>query len=113
MDRDKRWDRVKKAYDLLVNGKGYVSNDPLKAIQESYNNGITDEFISPIAIAKNNKPVAKIKDGDLVLFYNFRTDRGRQLTEVLSQYDLIEFGMKKLDLNFFGSLITLNHKNNK
>ena len=100
MDRDKRWDRVKKAYDLLVNGKGFVSNDPLKSIQESYNNGITDEFISPIAIAKNNKPVAKIKDGDLVLFYNFRTDRGRQLTEVLSQYDLIEFGMKKLDLNY-------------
>ena len=51
MDRDKRWDRVKKAYDLLVNGKGFVSNDPLKSIQESYNNGITDEFISPIVIA--------------------------------------------------------------
>ena len=108
MDRDKRWDRVKKAYDLLVNGKGFVSNDPLKSIQESYNNGITDEFISPIAIAKNNKPVAKIKDGDLVLFYNFRTDRGRQLTEVLSQYDLIEFGMKKLDLNY----LTMTNYNN-
>ena len=108
MDRDKRWDRVKKAYDLLVNGKGFVSNDPLKSIQESYNNGITDEFISPIVIAKNNKPVAKIKDGDLVLFYNFRTDRGRQLTEVLSQYDLIEFGMKKLDLNY----LTMTNYNN-
>ena len=108
MDRDKRWDRVKKAYDLLVNGKGFVSNDPLKSIQESYNNGITDEFISPIAVAKNNKPVAKIKDGDLVIFYNFRTDRGRQLTEVLSQYDLIEFGMKKLDLNY----LTMTNYNN-
>ena len=108
MDRDKRWDRVKKAYDLLVNGKGFVSNDPLKSIQESYNNGITDEFISPIVIAKNNKPVTKIKDGDLVLFYNFRTDRGRQLTEVLSQYDLIEFGMKKLDLNY----LTMTNYNN-
>ena len=101
MDRDKRWDRVKIAYDLLVNGIGSISNDPLKSIKISYEQGVTDEFIKPIVISENNKtPNAKIMDGDLVVFFNFRTDRGRQLTEVLTQYNLDEFGMRKMDLSF-------------
>ena len=101
MDRDKRWDRVKMVYDLLVNGIGSISNDPLGAIKMSYEQGITDEFIKPIVLCENNKtPNAKIMDGDLVVFFNFRTDRGRQLTEVLTQYNLEEFGMRKMDLSF-------------
>ena len=101
MDRDKRWDRVKIAYDLLVNGIGSISNDPLESIEISYEQGVTDEFIKPIVISENNKtPNAKIMDGDLVVFFNFRTDRGRQLTEVLTQYNLDEFGMRKMDLSF-------------
>ena len=101
MDRDKRWDRVKIAYDLLVNGIGSISNDPLESIKMSYEQGVTDEFIKPIVISENNKtPNAKIMDGDLVVFFNFRTDRGRQLTEVLTQYNLDEFGMRKMDLSF-------------
>ena len=101
MDRDKRWDRVKIAYDLMVNGIGSISNDPLESIKISYEQGVTDEFIKPIVISKNNKiPNAKIIDGDLVVFFNFRTDRGRQLTEVLTQYNLDDFGMRKMDLSF-------------
>ncbi len=101
MDRDKRWDRVKMVYDLLVNGIGSISNDPIGAIKMSYEQGITDEFIKPIVLSENNKtPNAKIMDGDLVVFFNFRTDRGRQLTEVLTQYNLEEFGMRKMDLSF-------------
>ena len=101
MDRDKRWDRIKIAYDLLVNGIGSISNDPKGAIKMSYEQGITDEFIKPIVLCENNKtPNAKIMDDDLVVFFNFRTDRGRQLTEVLTQYNLEEFGMRKMDLSF-------------
>ena len=88
MDRDKRWSRIKRAYDLLVNGIGKNSISALNSIRESYNKGITDEFIEPIVIMNGDKPMAQIKDGDLVIFFNFRTDRGRQLTEVLTQYDL-------------------------
>ena len=109
MDRDKRWDRTKKSYDLLVNGIGNFSDNPLKSIEKSYLDGITDEFINPIAIVKNKKPITTIKEDDLVLFFNFRTDRGRQLTEVLSQRNLDEFNMKKLDLNF---LTMTNYNNN-
>ena len=101
MDRDKRWQRVKKAYDLLVNGVGTISRDPIESMKISYQQGITDEFVKPIVLSEDNKyPVTKIEDGDLVLFFNFRTDRGRQLTEVLTQYNLDEFRMKKLDLDF-------------
>jgi 2,3-bisphosphoglycerate-independent phosphoglycerate mutase len=101
MDRDKRWERVKIAYDLLVNGKGEFYNDPITAIEDSYKNNITDEFISPkIMVTSTNKPLAIINEGDVVLFFNFRTDRGRQLTEVLSQKDNIEFKMKKLPLYY-------------
>jgi len=101
MDRDKRWERVKKAYDLLVKGIGMPSRNAVLSIADSYINEVTDEFIEPIVMVdEHNKPVATIEDGDVVIFFNFRTDRGRQLTEVLSQISLPEFGMQKLDLYF-------------
>jgi len=101
MDRDKRWERVRLAYDLLVNGIGKKTNNAAKAIQESYDAGITDEFIKPISIIDNNDaPIATIQNDDVVIFFNFRTDRGRQLTQVLSQQDFHEFNMHKLDLHY-------------
>lgn len=101
MDRDKRWERVKKAYDLLVKGIGMPSRNAVLSISDSYKNDITDEFIEPIVMVDEyNKPVATIEDGDVVIFFNFRTDRGRQLTEVLSQTSLPEFGMEKRDLYY-------------
>ena len=101
MDRDKRWERVKLAYDLLVNAIGNKTTDAVRAIQESYDQNITDEFIKPIVVCDNsNHPVATIEKDDVVIFFNFRTDRGRELTEVLSQKDHPDFGMKKLPLNY-------------
>ena len=101
MDRDKRWERTKKCYDLLVNGKGIRTSNITKSIKKSYEDNISDEFIEPIlAVDKNNNPKAIIENGDVVIFFNFRTDRGRQLTEVLSQSDFLENGMSKLDLEF-------------
>ncbi len=101
MDRDNRWERTQLGYDALVHGKGELTKDPLAAIQKSYDNSITDEFIKPLILTdQNNKPTATIAEGDVVLFFNFRTDRGRQLTEALSQKDIPEFGMKKLQLYF-------------
>ena len=101
MDRDKRWDRVKLAYDALVKGIGEASKNALKSIQRSYDNNVTDEFIKPIVMVnKNNQPLAKISEGDVVIFFNFRTDRGRQLTEALSQQDFHEQNMHKLNLYY-------------
>jgi 2,3-bisphosphoglycerate-independent phosphoglycerate mutase len=101
MDRDKRWERVKLAYDVLVNGIGEKTAEPLKALQQSYANNVTDEFIKPIVITDaSQNPVAVVKEGDVVLCFNFRTDRGREITEVLTQQDFPEFGMKKLPLYY-------------
>ncbi len=101
MDRDKRWERVKLAYDALVNGIGEHSTDAIQTIQESYNNDVTDEFIKPIIMTDHDgNPKATIKNGDVVIFFNFRTDRGRQLTEALSQFDFHEQNMHKLDLYY-------------
>lgn len=101
MDRDKRWERVKKAYDLLVNGVGTKSKDAALSILESYKNNITDEFVEPILMVdNNNEPIATIQNDDVVIFFNFRTDRGRELTEVLSQKDFHEFNMHKLNLYY-------------
>ena len=101
MDRDRRWERVKKAYELLVNGIGIHSQNAVDSIQDSYAKDITDEFIDPIVMTdENNQPLAIIKEGDVVLFFNFRTDRGRQLTEVLTQFDCHEHNMHKLNLYF-------------
>ncbi|MBU2922936.1 2,3-bisphosphoglycerate-independent phosphoglycerate mutase [Winogradskyella psychrotolerans] len=101
MDRDKRWERVKLAYDGLVNGEGTKTQNVLKSIQSNYENDITDEFIKPLIVTdKNNQPVTTIKDDDVVIFFNFRTDRGRQLTEALSQKDFHEYNMHKLNLYY-------------
>lgn len=101
MDRDNRWERVKIAYDALVNNQGLYSNNATKTIQNNYDEGLTDEFLKPIIMTdKNNTPVAKIEEGDVVLFFNFRTDRGRELTEVLSQDDKHEYNMHKLNLHY-------------
>ncbi len=101
MDRDKRWERVKLAYDAMVNGIGDFSTNVTDSIESNYKNDITDEFIKPIIMVdENNEPIAKIKDGDVVIFFNFRTDRGRELTEVLSQKDFHEQNMHKLNLYY-------------
>ena len=101
MDRDHRWERVKKAYDLLTKGIGMPSHNALLSIADSYANNITDEFLEPIVMVdENEKAIGTIMEGDVVLFFNFRTDRGRQLTKVLSQSDLLEYGMKKMNLYY-------------
>ncbi|MCL9804762.1 2,3-bisphosphoglycerate-independent phosphoglycerate mutase [Flavobacterium amniphilum] len=101
MDRDKRWERVKKAYDVMVNGTGTHSKNAVLSILESYHNHVTDEFIEPIVMVdENDLPLATIKEDDVVIFFNFRTDRGRELTEVLSQKDLHEQNMHKLNLYY-------------
>jgi 2,3-bisphosphoglycerate-independent phosphoglycerate mutase len=101
MDRDKRWERVKEGYDLIVNGKGKQATDILEAIQESYDNEVTDEFIKPIVMVDNdNTPVATIKDDDVVICFNFRTDRLRQITTALTQQDFPEYEMKTLNLYY-------------
>ena len=101
MDRDKRWERVKIAYDALVNATGTKSTNAIKSIEESYANNVTDEFINPIIMTdENGQPKAQIKAGDVVIFFNYRTDRGRELTEVLTQKDFPEFDMKALQLHY-------------
>ncbi|MFT3793416.1 2,3-bisphosphoglycerate-independent phosphoglycerate mutase [Flavobacterium sp.] len=101
MDRDKRWERVQKAYDLLVHGTGTHSKDAVQSIEQSYASNITDEFIEPIVMTnERDEPLVTIKEGDVVIFFNFRTDRGRQLTEVLSQKDHPEHHMHKMNLYY-------------
>ncbi len=101
MDRDNRWERVKLAYDALVNAKGEKSSNLISSIENNYTNGCTDEFIKPIIkVDSNNQPLSRVKNDDVVIFFNFRTDRGRELTKVLSQKDNLEFDMKKLNLHF-------------
>lgn len=101
MDRDKRWERVKLAYDLMVKGQGESSNNLLAAMQTSYDNEVTDEFIKPIVhVDANGKPVGLIQEGDVVVFFNFRNDRAREITEVLTQRDMPDFDMKTLPLYY-------------
>ena len=101
MDRDNRWERVKLAYNALVKNEGVMSANATETIESNYKEGVTDEFLKPIIMVdKEQSPVAKIKEGDVVLFFNFRTDRGRELTEVLSQNDNHEFNMHKLNLHY-------------
>jgi 2,3-bisphosphoglycerate-independent phosphoglycerate mutase len=96
MDRDKRWERVKVAYDLLVSGTGAPAENPVEAVEKSYASGVTDEFIKPIVHVKDGKPVATIEEGDVVIFFNFRNDRAKELTVVLSQQDMPEQGMYRI-----------------
>jgi 2,3-bisphosphoglycerate-independent phosphoglycerate mutase len=101
MDRDKRWERVKLAYDLLVNGTGTPTTNLVQSIADSYAEKVTDEFIQPLtAVDTFDKPIATIQNDDVVIFFNFRTDRGRELTEALSQKDFHEFNMHKLNLYY-------------
>lgn len=100
MDRDKRWERVKEAYDMLVNGVGTQVTDPVKAVEDSYAQGITDEFIKPTIVVENGKPVALVEPGDVVIGYNYRTDRLRELTVVLTQKDMPDLGMKTMPLHY-------------
>jgi 2,3-bisphosphoglycerate-independent phosphoglycerate mutase len=100
MDRDNRWERVKKAYDLLTKGIGKQIENPETGIEESYTSGTTDEFIEPMVVSENGKPVGRIEEGDTVIFFNFRTDRPRELTIALTQRDFPEYEMEKLQLNF-------------
>jgi 2,3-bisphosphoglycerate-independent phosphoglycerate mutase len=97
MDRDKRWERVKIAYDLLVHGEGEKSVDILETVKQRYNSGETDEFIKPIVL---NDEDARIKEGDVVISFNYRTDRCREITEMLTQSDKPEVGMKTLPLHY-------------
>ena len=110
MDRDNRWERIKEAYDGVVHGVGIKTTDAIATIHKNYEDGITDEFHKPIIITnKDGSPKSQIKEGDVVLFFNYRTDRGRELTNALSQNDFPAFGMKKLALYF--TTITLYDEN--
>ena len=101
MDRDNRWERVKIAYDGVVNAIGTKTTDIIAKINSNYEAGLTDEFHKPIIITnEDGSPKAQIKEGDAIIFFNYRTDRGRELTNALSQNNFPEFGMKKLDLYF-------------
>lgn len=102
MDRDKRWKRIKIAYDLLTQGKGKKSKNLIESIEKSYDNGITDEFIKPIVLVnEDGNPIAKIKNKDAVICFNFRTDRCRQITTALTQENFPKYNMKSLSLNYY------------
>ena len=101
MDRDKRWDRVEKAYNALVKGEGVLAKDPIQAIEESYQQEIFDEFVVPTVITDaNDQPLAKIENGDSVIFFNFRPDRARQLTRAIVDNQFDGFKTDKLDIDF-------------
>lgn len=101
MDRDKRWERVKEAYDVMVNGVGTKSTDMVASVRASYEEGITDEFIKPIVhVDADGQPVGAIAEGDMVIFFNYRNDRAKELTQVLTQEDMPEAGMKTIPLYY-------------
>jgi 2,3-bisphosphoglycerate-independent phosphoglycerate mutase len=122
MDRDKRWERVAIAYNGLVKGEGEKSSNLIDSIKNSYANGVTDEFIKPIIkVGDNNETIGNIKEGDVVVYFNYRTDRGRELTEVLTQKDYPAFGMSTMPLYFvtmtsyndtFENMHVVYHKDN-
>ncbi len=101
MDRDQRWERVSRAYDLLVNGSGTPTTDPISSVRKSYHMGITDEFMEPIlATNTNGKPLALISKDDIVIMFNYRTDRGREITQALTQQEYSEYNMTPLQLHY-------------
>jgi len=101
MDRDKRWERIKEAYDLLVHGTGKKSTDILAAVQESYDEGVTDEFVKPIVMVDDDgEAIGKIREGDVIVFFNFRNDRAKEITIALTQKDMPENGMHTLPLHY-------------
>lgn len=102
MDRDKRWERVREAYDLIVKGVGTPTTDPVAAMQASYDAGVTDEFVKPIVVTGDNgKPLATIEAGDVVIFFNYRNDRAKELTIVLTQEDMHEYDMHTIPLEYY------------
>ncbi|MCF8223594.1 MAG: 2,3-bisphosphoglycerate-independent phosphoglycerate mutase [Bacteroidales bacterium] len=101
MDRDKRWERIKLAYDLVTKGEGRKTKDMVSALRESYDEGVTDEFIKPVvSVDEDGKPLGLVKEGDVVVFINFRNDRARELTIALTQKDMPEYGMKTIRLHY-------------
>lgn len=101
MDRDKRWERIKEAYDLVVNGTGAPTRDILAAMQNSYDNEVTDEFMKPIVVVdEKGAAIGKLEEGDVVIYFNFRNDRAKELTIVLTQKDMPEFNMKTIPLYY-------------
>lgn len=101
MDRDKRWERIKLAYDLMVEGKGEKFTDGVEAMQRSYDSDVTDEFVKPfVAVDGEGNPIGRIQEGDTVIFFNFRNDRAREITTVLTQKDMPEMGMKTIPLYY-------------
>ena len=100
MDRDKRWNRVQKAYDAIVNGEGIKATSAITAIESSYQKEVFDEFVEPTVICQNNEPIAKIEENDSVIFFNFRPDRARELTRAIVDKDFNEFQTKKMDLDY-------------
>ncbi len=102
MDRDKRWERIKEGYDLYVRAKGIHATSVIDAIQNSYNQGVTDEFVKPVIITdQEDKPLTSIKEGDVVICFNFRTDRLREMTVVLTQQDMPEYDMHTIPLKYY------------
>ncbi len=101
MDRDNRWERIQKAYDVMVKGIGTATEDVLASISASYEASVTDEFIDPLLVTENGVPVATIQEGDVVLCFNYRTDRPQEITKALTQEDFPENGMKKLDIQYY------------
>lgn len=101
MDRDNRWERVQKAYHLMVNAKGTYFSSAIEAIETSYANNTTDEFIEPAVITENGQPIAKIEAGDVLISFNFRTDRPREISIMLTQRDFEEFDTKKLPVSLY------------
>ena len=100
MDRDKRWQRVQKCYDALVNGEGEKAGDPIKAIEDSYQKEVFDEFVVPTVMCNGNEPVAKIEENDSVIFFNFRPDRAREITRALVDPEFAGFETKKMNLYY-------------
>jgi len=101
MDRDKRWERIKVGYDLIVNGTGTKTTDILDAMQKSYDEGVTDEFMKPIVVTgSDGEAIGNVKEGDVIVFFNFRNDRAKELTIVLTQKDMPESGMKTIPLYY-------------
>ncbi len=101
MDRDKRWERIEKAHRMLTESEGALYEDPVAALQDSYDNKVTDEFVLPVVLTENGSPVARIEDGDAVLFFNFRTDRPREITVALTYPEFVEFKRKQLNLAYY------------
>ena len=100
MDRDKRWQRVQKCYDALVNGEGIKAGDAIKAIEDSYQKEVFDEFVEPTVLTSGNEPVAKIEENDSVIFFNFRPDRAREITRALVDPEFDGFETKKMNLYY-------------